>query len=243
MWHCGIGLLLCALISDASAEPLSQRRPIDLELILAVDNSLSVNTREFDLQISGIAKAFEDPDVIGAILSHQGIAVALVLWSNHEQQETGVGWSYLHDAESIAAFAAKVANVARIDVSGGTGLGSAMAYALRLFGTNAFDGKRRVIDVSGDGQNNMGVEPRAVRDRAVALGLTVNGLAILDEEPRLDGYYAANVIGGPGAFLEIAEDFDSFAAAIRRKLVREIAGRSLVYRLDSSLNRDERRGE
>lgn len=203
-------------------------KPIDLELVLAVDNSLSVNAREFALQINGIADAFRHPDVVAAILSHEGIAVSLILWSNHEQQKTGVGWSHLHNAASVAEFASKVADVARIDVSGGTGIGSAMAYALRLFGKNGFDGERRVIDVSGDGQNNMGVVPSTIRDQAVALGITINGLAILDEEPRLDRYYLANVIGGPGAFLEIAEDFDTFSTAIRRKLLREIGGHSLV---------------
>lgn len=222
--------LASAIPFAVQAEQQSERRAIDLELILAVDNSLSVNGREYALQISGIAKAFGDPGVIDAIISHRGIAVALVLWSNHIQQETGVDWSFLRDRQSIAAFAGRVAALPRIEVSGGTGIGSAMAYALGLFGANGFEGKRRVIDVSGDGQNNMGVEPSVVRDRAAALGVTVNGLAILDEEPRLDRYYAANVIGGPGAFLEIAEEFDSFAQAIRRKILREINGRSLVFR-------------
>lgn len=218
----GVFCLTANVVTAADPEP------IDLELVLAVDNSLSVNAREFALQINGIAEAFRHPDVVAAVLSHEGIAVSLVLWSNHQQQETGVGWHHLKNAASITDFAAKVADVSRIDVSGGTGIGSAMAYALRLFGQNAFDGERRVIDVSGDGQNNMGVVPSTIRDQAVALGITINGLAILDEEPRLDQYYLANVIGGPGAFLEIAEDFDAFSTAIRRKLLREIGGRSLV---------------
>ena len=223
-------ILACVITFAAQADQVSERRAIDLELVLAVDNSLSVNEREFALQISGIAEAFDDPEVIDAILSQRGIAVALVLWSNHKQQETGVGWSLLDNRASIAAFAGKVAALPRIEVSGGTGIGPAMAYALRLFGANRFDGRRRVIDVSGDGHNNMGIEPDIVRDQAAALGITINGLAILDEEPGLDRYYAANVIGGPGAFLEVAEDFDSFANAIRRKLLREIDSTSLVLR-------------
>jgi hypothetical protein len=222
-------LLLCvALLLIAPSEARSQARPVDLELVLAVDNSLSVNVREFALQISGIAEAFSHPDVINAILSHDGVAVVLVLWSNHEQQETGVDWTLLHDRASIAAFAKIVERVARIQVSGGTGIGKALTYSLRLFGTNRFLGERRTIDISGDGQNNMGVEPNVVRDEAAALGVTINGLAILDEEPRLDRYYAANVVGGPGAFLEIATDFDAFAAAMRRKLRREIGGQPVA---------------
>ena len=222
--------LICVVTFAAQADRVSERRAIGLELVLAVDNSLSVNEREFALQISGIAKAFGDPDVINAILSHRGIALALVLWSNHKQQETGVGWSLLDNRASTAAFAGTVAALPRIEVSGGTGIGPAMAYALRFFGANRFDGRRRVIDASGDGHNNMGVEPDVVRDQAVALGITINGLAILDEEPRLDRYYAANVISGPGAFLEVAEDFDSIANAIRRKFLREIDSTSFVLR-------------
>lgn len=210
----------------AAQEP----RRVDLELVLAVDNSLSVNQRENDLQISGIAEAFRDPEVVDAILSHDGVAVTIVQWSNHKQQETGVAWSLLDSAESVAAFADRVAGAPRIEVSGGTGLGSALVYALRSMNENRFAGDRQVIDVSGDGQNNMGVGPGPVRDSAVAAGVTVNGLAILDEEPWLDRYYAAEVIGGPGAFLEVAADFDSFAAAIRRKLRREIGRRPVVLR-------------
>ena len=105
-----------------------------------------------------------------------------------------------------------------------------MVYAVRSIERNRFAGDRRVIDVSGDGQNNMGVAPDSVRDAAVAAGITVNGLAILDEEPWLNQYYLANVIGGPGAFLEVASDFDSFAEAMRRKLRREISARPVALR-------------
>ncbi len=198
--------------------------------MLAVDNSLSVNQREYDLQIRGIADGFRDPDVVNAILSHDGVAISIVLWSNHRQQETGIRWTLLDSMESVLAFADRVAAVRRIEVSGGTGLGSALAYALRSIDANRFAGERRVIDVSGDGQNNMGVSPAEIRDRAVALGVTVNGLAILDEEPWLDRYYAASVIGGPGAFLEVAADYDSFARAMRRKLRREIGNSPVASR-------------
>ena len=208
----------------------ADRQRVDLELVLAVDNSLSVNQREYDLQISGIAEAFRDPDVINAILSHDGVAVSIVQLSNHKQQEAGVAWSLLDSAAAISAFADQVAAAPRLEVSGGTGLGAAMVYAMRSIETNRFAGDRRVIDVSGDGQNNMGVAPVSIRDTAVAAGYTVNGLAILDEEPWLDRYYAENVIGGPGAFLEVAADFDSFAEAMRRKLRREIGSRPVVLR-------------
>ena len=209
------------------AATAAERQRVDLELVLAVDNSLSVNQREYNLQIKGIADGFRDPDVVNAILSRDGVAVSILLWSNHKQQETGVGWTLLDNIETIAAFADRVAAVPRIEVSGGTGLGSALAYALRSIDTNRFAGQRRVIDISGDGQNNMGVSPAQIRDAAVAASVTVNGLAILDEEPWLDRYYTSNVIGGPGAFLEVADDFDSFARAMRRKLRREI-GKSPV---------------
>lgn len=208
----------------------AERRPVDLELVLAVDNSLSVNQREYDLQMRGIAEAFRDIGVINAILSHDGVAVTVVLWSNHKQQETGVGWTLLDSAAAIAAFADRVAAAPRLSVSGGTGIGSAMAFALASIEANRFAGERRVVDVSGDGQSNMGLAPRTVRDTAVAAGYTINGLAILDEEPWLDRYYASDVIGGPGAFLEVADDFDSFADAMRRKLRREIGSRPVALR-------------
>ena len=220
-----VAFVAACLSGSASA---SERRIVDLELVLAVDCSLSVNGREFNLQVSGIARALEDPAVVDAILSHGGVAVAVILWSNHLQQEIGVDWTLLHDRTSIAAFAGKVARMKRIVVSGATGLGPALAYAVKSIEENDFDGLRRVIDVSGDGQNNMGIEPALVRDAAAARGITVNGLAILDEEPWLDRYYLANVIGGPGAFLEIASDFDAFAAAMRRKLLREIGRPSIA---------------
>ena len=166
-----------------------------MELVPAVDNSLSVNQREYDLQIFGIAEAFRDPDVINAILSHDGVAVSVVQWSNHKQQEAGVARSLLDSAAAISTFADQVAAAPRLEVSGGTGLGAAMVYAMWSIETNRFAGDRRVIDVSGDGQNNMGVAPITIRAPAVAAGYTVNGLAILDEEPWLDRYYAKNVIG------------------------------------------------
>ena len=208
----------------------AERQPVDLELVLAVDNSLSVNQREFDLQMRGIAAAFRDTGVINAILSHDGVAVSVVLWSNHQQQETGVGWTLLDSPTAIATFADRVAAAPRLTVSGGTGIGSAVAFALHSIEANRFVGDRRVVDVSGDGQNNMGLAPGPVRDSAVEAGYTINGLAILDEEPWLDRYYASDVIGGPGAFLEVAADFDSFADAMRRKLRREIGARPVALR-------------
>ena len=138
----------------------ADRQRVDLELVPAVDNSLSVNQREYDLQISGIAEAFRDPDVINAILSHDGVAISVVQWSNHKQQEAGVARSLLHSAAAISTFADQVAAAPRLEVSGGTGLGAAMVYAMRSIETNRFAGDRRVIDVSGDGQNNMGVAPK-----------------------------------------------------------------------------------
>ena len=147
------------------------------------------------MQISGIAEAFRDPDVINAILSHDGVAVSVVQWSNHKQQQAGVAWSLLDTAAAISAFVDQVAAAPRLEVSGGTGLGAAMVYAMWSIETNRFAGDRRVIDVYGDGQHNMGVAPISICAPAVAAGYTVNGLAILDEEPWLDRYYAKNVIG------------------------------------------------
>lgn len=224
-----LALVAFAAVCLSGSASANERRPVGLELALAVDCSLSVDAREFDLQLSGIARAFADAAVVDAILSHDGVAVSLLLWSNNTQQKAAIGWTLLHDRDSIAAFAARVANAKRVISSGATGIGPALIYAMREIDENAFAGTRRVIDVSGDGRNNIGIGPAVVRDSAAVRGFTVNGLAILDKEPWLDRYYADNVIGGPGAFLEIATDYEAFAVAVRRKLLREIGGRSVAF--------------
>ncbi len=207
-------------------------RPVDLELVLAVDVSSSVSTDEFELQMRGLADAFRDPEVVQAIHASGdlGIAVALIQWSDNRRQFLGVDWTVVRDAESAEAFSEEIAGTPRLVVGGGTAIGGALLYGMRQFDNNGFVGRRKVIDVSGDGRTNQGRPDGPLRDAAVARGITINGLAILNEEPTLDRYYIANVIGGTGAFVMTANDFRAYALAILAKLIREIAGAPVATR-------------
>ena len=220
-------LTRAALILALFAAPVSAAaEPVDLELVLAIDSSASVNYDEFRLQMLGLAKAFRDPAVVNAIRSAapDGIAVSLVEWSGSIDQAQVIGWHKVSDTASAEAFAARIDAAPRAVLGGATGVGSAMIYASGLFKDNGFEGRRRVIDISGDGTSNDGPWPGAVRDDVLALGITVNGLAIINEERRLDAYYLAAVAGGPGSFVLIADDYEDFSRAIRLKLITEITG-------------------
>jgi hypothetical protein len=200
------------------------RAPVALELILAVDTSASVDAREFELQIRGIAEAFAHPEVIAAIesLGSAGLAVTLVQWSVPGNSAMVLPFHQVHDARTAKAFGFLVGLAQRRGFSGSTAMGHAIDYCIYLLENNEFAGERRVIDVSGDGRNNAPPDVEPARDAAVRRGITINGLAILSDDPRLDIYYKRSVIGGPDAFVEVADDFSRFAAAIRQKLIREI---------------------
>ena len=220
-----IGLLVAAALVCAS--PAAARQLVDLELVLAVDISSSVSTEEFELQMGGLADAFRDPLVVAAIRASGdlGIAVSLIQWSDNRRQFLAVGWSLLSDHASAGAFADEIAASPRLVVAGGgTAIGGALKFGAAQIESNGYEGLRRVIDVSGDGRTNQGWPDRPLRDAAIARGITINGLVILNEEPELDSYYHANVIGGAGAFVMTTMDFHSYARAILAKLIREIAG-------------------
>jgi hypothetical protein len=199
--------------------------PVDLELVLAVDCSGSIDDDEFALQIKGYAQAFSHPSVIRAIRSgqHGAIAVTYVQWSGPFFQAQGVGWTLVSDADTAEGFGARMVAAPRTIHRGGTSLSGIIDYASNLFGKSGYEGIRRVIDISGDGINNAGRRPADARDDAVSRGLTINGLAILTDYGGLDRYFEENVVGGPGAFVIAADSFESFAAAILNKLIREIA--------------------
>ncbi len=208
--------------------------PVDLELVLAVDVSLSIDVSEAGLQREGYIRAFRDPEVIRAIRSGilGQIAVAYIEWAGPYQRRVVVGWT-LVDGDATAGALANALELSAPGSARRTSISGAIDYALPLFDGNGFEGTRRVIDVSGDGPNNAGGFVDRARDRAVAAGITVNGLPILDNGggiyswyniPDLDLYYRDCVIGGPGAFMVVAEDFHDFARAVRRKLILEIAG-------------------
>lgn len=206
---------------------------VDLELVLAVDVSRSVDDQEFELQRRGYARAFTHPTVIRAIQANplRKIAVAFVEWSGAEFQKTVVPWTEIADAESGALFADRVLEAPR-SFWGWTSISGAIDHSVGMFG-QAYRGRRKVIDVSGDGINNSGRPAYAARDDAVARGVAINGLVIMNDNPNpgprgfaqppLDEFYREQVIGGPGAFVIAIDEFESFAYAIVNKLIKEIA--------------------
>jgi Protein of unknown function (DUF1194) len=200
-------------------------QPVDVELVLAVDLSGSVDDAEQGLQREGLVAAFRDPEVADAIAAlPEGVAVALVAWAGAGQVRTLVAWRRLTDKVSAGDFAARVgaALPAAFGPGGKTAIGDALTWSLAELAGNGFAGRAK-IDVSGDGHNTDGAYPGPVRDTAVAAGVTINGLAIVNQEPSLANYYRKNVIGGPGAFVMAADDYRAFGEAIRRKLLRELA--------------------
>jgi hypothetical protein len=209
--------------SPAHAQSLEE---VDLELVLMVDASGSVDAQEYALQRVGYFQAFRDPRVVDAIRSGylRKIAVAYIEWTGPFLQVPIADWTVLSEADSVEAFAARLQSAPRILYGGGTSVGGAIQYGADSIDANRFTAQRKVIDVSGDGSNTSGPLARSARDRAVARGFTINGLPILTDEPSLDRYFQDEVIGGPGAFMIPAKTFEDFAKAIRTKLIREIAG-------------------
>ena len=198
---------------------------VDLALVLAVDASGSVDQHRFELQKQGYAAAFRDPRVLNAIRSglNQSIAATMFQWTGPRLQRHVVPWTVIKDEASANAFADAIQAAPRQLFGGGTSISGAIDYGRLLLLQNPFAPTRRVIDVSGDGSNNSGRAVTAARDEAAHGGATVNGLPILSVEPDLDGYYRDYVIGGPGAFMVPAESYDTFAQAILKKLITEIA--------------------
>lgn len=197
---------------------------VDVQLVLAIDSSTSVDMDEFYLQLEGYAAAFRHPDLLKAIQSgpQKAIAVALFEWSDPDQQVVNFPWRVLRDEADLAAFAEELMVAPRLVIGGQTAIGNAIDYAVALFLASGVEGGRRVIDMSGDGASNRGRDVRVARDNAVFLGITINGVAILNEEPDLVTYYQRFVVGGVGAFALPAKDYRDFQDVIVKKLVREI---------------------
>ncbi len=207
---------------------------VDLELILAVDISGSVDDEEAELQRAGYVAALMDKDVIRAIQSGRRgrIALTYVEWAGDYFRSTLVDWTVIDGAEAAQAFARRLAKIP-LNVQMWTSISGAIDYGLERFNFNPYRGRRRVLDISGDGPNNDGGPANLARDRAVEAGIVINGLPIINGRPsrygyppmpHLDHYYRDCVIGGFGAFIVVANTFNDFARAIRRKLILEIAG-------------------
>jgi hypothetical protein len=217
--------LIAASVALLAMVGSAQAAEVDVELVLAVDTSGSIDAEEYQVQHEGYAEAFSSDAVIDAIQSGplQQIAVTFVEWSGLGHQDQVVGWTLIKDRESALAFAEKIKQAPR-KFSDWTSVSDAIDFSARLYADNGYDGLRLVLDISGDGINNNGRPVPEARDEAVAKGVVINGLPILNEDPTLDAYYNENVIGGPGAFKIPVKDFETFKQALMSKLVREIAG-------------------
>ncbi len=231
--------VLAAILAAAGlgvATATEEEIEVDLELALAVDVSGSIDDEEAMLQRAGYIAAFRHPRVLEAI--RRGplgrIAVAYYEWAGYGHMKVIAGWTLIHDKAGALAFAAKLTEVPP-ETASRTAIGSAIKFAVPFFEDNEFEGQRRVLDISGDGPNNWGGPVTVARDAALANGITINGLPIMNDRPsrwgrppmvNLDLYYMDCVIGGPGAFIVVATRFKDFASAILRKLILEIAGKT-----------------
>lgn len=224
------------LMTAVTLAAASAAEPVDLLLVFAADVSRSVDQQKFQLQRDGYAAAITNPRVLDAVRSgpHHRIAICFVEWSGIGAQKVVIGWTVVSDTASAQQFASQLVEAPR-SFADRTSISGAIEFAMAQLESAPFEAPRRTIDVSGDGTNNAGRDVRLARDEVVAKGVTVNGLVILSDRPLswnaehtnppggLDKYYQDNVVGGPGAFVMVAQDFNSFGQAIINKMIAEIA--------------------
>lgn len=227
-----VRVLPIVVLIAASHLTAAQADSVDLELVLAIDVSRSMDIGEQQLQREGYAAAFRHAQVHTAIASGPlgRIAVTYVEWAGADLQAVLVPWTIVASPEDAFAFADKIAATKMLRERW-TSISGVLEFSSGLFASNGVEGLRRAIDISGDGPNNVGLPVVDVRDQVVAAGVTINGLPIMLRPgggafgiDNLDIYYEDCVIGGPGAFIVTVDDMAQFPEAIRRKLVLEIAG-------------------
>jgi hypothetical protein len=238
-------LLLGGLIAAGANSAARAAEPVDVdvELALVTDVSRSIDDSEYDLEKKGYAAAFVSPQVIAAIKGGAigAIAVIYIEFASTYEVKTIIDWSVIRDEASAQAFGDKLIAAQR-SAYGRTAIGSGVELAIKSIADAGFETQRRVIDVCGDGTNNNGPDVSSVRDTAVAAGITVNGLTIINDHPvswtfahvqppgGLPNYYRENVTGGTGSFVMEIHDFASFGEAMTRKLINEIADAGTVRR-------------
>ena len=229
-----VAAVLLAAIAPAASIPRAQAQDavVDLQLVLAVDVSRSIDEIEGQLQRQGYIEAIADQRVVDAILSgpHRRIALCYIEWAGAHYQRTVIEWTLIDSEQAARAFTERLAEAPRVSESW-TAVGAALEYSGRKFLNSGFRSDRRVIDISGDGRNNHGPPDAPIRDALVSEGIVINGLPIMlgrsnfgrPPDDDLDRYYEENVIGGPGSFLIVARSFEDFGRAVRTKLVKEIS--------------------
>lgn len=229
-------LALFWLLVGLSPPATRAAEPVDLLLVLAADVSRSVDQQKFQLQREGYAAAISDRRVLDAIRSGRNsrIAVLFLEWSGFGNQKVVIDWTAIDGSKAAQEFGDRLLELPR-SFADRTSISDGIDFAVAQFARAPFASERRTIDVSGDGTNNAGRDVTQARDEALALGITINGLVILSEQPLpwnpehtnppggLANYYRVNVVGGPGTFVVEAKDFNSFGQAIIKKLIAEIA--------------------
>jgi hypothetical protein len=229
-------LCAIALMALSVASPARAAEPVDLLLVLAADVSRSVDQEKFQLQREGYAAAISDKRVLDAIRAGRNhrIAVLFLEWSGLGNQKVVIDWTPIDGPKAAQEFGDRLLESPR-SFADRTSISGGIDFAVALIARSPFAAERHTIDVSGDGTNNAGSEVTQARDAALALGITINGLVILSERPLpwnpehtnppggLANYYRDNVVGGSGAFVLEAKDFNSFGQAIVKKMIAEIA--------------------
>jgi hypothetical protein len=215
----------------------AQGEPVDLLLVLAVDVSRSIDDDEARLQREGYRQAITNPLVIEAIRGGMigAVGLAYVEWAGWTNQTLAVPWTRISNAVEAQEFGQAIETLPRVSLNW-TSISGAIRYGLEVLDQAPFEGTRKVIDISADGVNNSGPPVEEWRDRAVAAGVVINGLPIVNDRPgfgwlppgALEAHFRERVTGGPGSFVIVAEDFVQFATAVNRKLIREIAGRPVA---------------
>ncbi|THK37679.1 DUF1194 domain-containing protein [Ensifer sp. MPMI2T] len=222
-------LALILALSGSPIQSAAMQADVDVELVLAVDMSGSMDMEEARVQRSGYLQALRHPEFINAVKGGLigRIAIGYFEWAGLVNEQSVVSWQVIDDTEDAEAFAAKV-EARPIGTRRGTSISNAILFGTNLIDSNAFSGARRVIDISGDGPNNTGPPVTPARDGAISRGIIINGLAILIRPSvstgPLDQYYAQCVIGGPGSFVLPVHEPEDFAIAIRQKLILEVSG-------------------
>ena len=227
IWRTAAAVLGVAAILVSGSPASAQQTPVDLELAFVVDASGSIDEAETRLQRRGYVDALKNSKVLSSITGGLtgSIAIAYIEFAADGCTRLSVPWTRIHDLASADAFGAQVLEQPLMFCPGGNAIGEALAFAATTIEENAFKGTRRVIDISGDGPNTVGSSVEVVRDLIVASGMTINGLVIeRPSMPNLDEYYRNLVTGGAGSFVIKAENRSSFAQAILKKMILEIAG-------------------
>ncbi|WP_298376861.1 DUF1194 domain-containing protein [uncultured Bradyrhizobium sp.] len=262
-WSVSIGAALVAgamagsdLTGAAAPGPNSQQADpnggvpsVDLELVIAVDVSYSMDLDELAVQREGYALAFVSKDFLQALKAgpHSNVAVTYFEWSASSDQKIIIPWRLIDGPESADAVANEIMS-APVRRGSRTSISGAIYFAMPLFDEDPYRGLRRVMDISGDGPNNNGAPVTGARDEALSKGIVINGLPIMVKEPsystmdidNLDWYYEDCVIGGPGSFVVPIKDREKFKEAIRAKLLLEVAGRTPERRIVTAAEKQPR---